>query len=88
LWIGGPTAYYGNLMEVDYRSTAGRCKHLMGDIRIDIVDPLFAVARRVLDLDRWREASIWATADLNFPERLSAQAQAKPLLLRSGIARP
>ncbi len=75
LWIANPTAYYQHLQ--DHRSTASRYSQLMDDIRDDIVriGPFFAVARRVVDLDRRREASMAQVADLAPQERLGAQAR-------------
>ncbi|HTV36972.1 MAG TPA: hypothetical protein VMF12_11135 [Xanthobacteraceae bacterium] len=77
LWIDDPTAYYMHLKESSHRSTAGRYSQLMDDIRNDIVriGPFLAVARRVVDLDRRREASMAAVADLTPAERLSARAR-------------
>lgn len=77
LWIDDPTAYYRHLQDDSYRSTAGRYNQLMDDIRNDIVriGPFFDVARRVVDLDRRREASLAQVADLSPQERRSAQAR-------------
>ena len=77
LWVDDPTAYYWHLRETIHRSTTGVYSQLMDDIRNDIVriGPFFAVARRVVDLDRRREASMAQVADLSPPERLGAQAR-------------
>jgi hypothetical protein len=77
LWIEDPTIYYVHLQQAFVRSTAVRYSRLSDDIRDDIVriDPFFAVARRVVDLDRRREASMHAVADLNPAEVLDAQAR-------------
>jgi hypothetical protein len=77
LWIDDPTAYYRHLQGVAHRSAASRYSQLMDDIRNDIVriEPFFAVARRVIDLDRRREASMQHVADLGPAERLNAQAR-------------
>jgi hypothetical protein len=77
LWIDDATAYYRHLRKADYRSTAGRYNQLIDDIRNDIVrlDPFFTIARRVVDLDRRREASMQSVADLSPAERLNAQAR-------------
>jgi hypothetical protein len=77
LWIEDPTAYYLHLQTDSDRSIASRYNQLMDDIRNDIVriGPFFTVARRVFDLDRRREASIQAVADLSPSERLNAEAR-------------
>ena len=77
LWVDDPTAYYAHLQEKFHRSTAGRYSQLMDDIRNDIVriGPFFAVARRVVDLDRRREATMMQVADLSPAERLGAEAR-------------
>ncbi|MGH6673443.1 MAG: hypothetical protein ACRECV_15940 [Xanthobacteraceae bacterium] len=77
LWIEDPTAYYRHLQAEPRRSTASRYNQLMDDIRNDIVriGPFFVVARRVMDLDRRRKASMQAIADLSPAERLSADAR-------------
>lgn len=77
LWIEDPTAYYLHLRATPRRSTASSYNQLMDDIRDDIVriEPFFVVARRVVDLDRRREAAMQAVADLNPAERLSAEAR-------------
>jgi hypothetical protein len=77
LWIDDPTVYYAHLEGSFVRSSAARYNRLSDDIRNDIVriDPFFAVARRVVDLDRRREASMHAVADLSPAEALDAQAR-------------
>ena len=78
LWIDDPTAYYRHLQAVAYRSPVGRYNRLLDDIRNDIVriPPFFAIARRVVDLDRRRLASMQAVPDLSPAERLNAAARA------------
>jgi hypothetical protein len=77
LWIDDPTLYYAHLQDALVRSTAVRYSRLSDDIRNDIVriDPFFAVARRVVDLDRRRQASMHAVADLSPAEAFDAQAR-------------
>jgi hypothetical protein len=77
LWIDDPTVYYAHLEGSFVRSTAARYNRLSDDIRNDIVriDPFFAIARRVVDLDRRREASMQAVADLSPAEAFNARAR-------------
>lgn len=77
LWIDDHTAYYAHLSSVRVRSVAARYSQLTDDIRNDIVRiaPFFAVARRVIDFDRRREASMQHVADLAEPEVINAQAR-------------
>jgi hypothetical protein len=77
LWIDDVTAYYRHMQGVPYRSSAARYHQIGDDIRDDIVrlEPFFATARRVVDLDVRREASTQYIADLSPVERLSAQAR-------------
>jgi hypothetical protein len=77
LWIDDPTLYYAHLQGAAVRSPAVRYSRLSDDIRDDIVriDPFFAIARRVIDLDRRRQASMQAVADLSPAEALDAQAR-------------
>lgn len=77
LWIDDPTVYYAHLEGSFVRSSAARYNRLSDDIRNDIVriDPFFAVARRVVDLDRRREASMHAVADLSAAEAFNARAR-------------
>jgi hypothetical protein len=77
LWIEDPTAYYRHLLAAYDRSPSVRYNQLMDDIRNDIVriEPFFTVARRVVDIDRRREASMHYIADLSAPEALNAEAR-------------
>ncbi|HEX4040611.1 MAG TPA: hypothetical protein VHY10_02845 [Xanthobacteraceae bacterium] len=77
LWVFDPTAYYRHLQSEMLRSTAARYNQLIDDIRNDIVriEPFFVVARRVVDLDRRRAASMEQIADLTPAERVNAQAR-------------
>lgn len=76
LWIGNPTAYYAHLQGTLYRSSTARYSQLTDDIRNDIVriDPFLVIARRVIDLDRRREAAMAHVADLAPGEGFDAQA--------------
>jgi len=77
LWAFDTTAYYRHLQGADARSTVTRYNQLIDDIRNDIVriDPFFVAARRVVDLDRRREASMEQIASLSPAERINAQAR-------------
>ncbi len=77
LWIEDPTAYYRHLQADPDRTTASKYNQLSDDIRNDIVriGPFFTVARRVFDLDRRRQASMQAVADLSPAEQLNAKAR-------------
>ncbi len=77
LWIDDPTVYYAHLRGAFFSSTAARYSRLSDDIRNDIVriDPFFAIARRVVDLDRRREASMHSVTDLSPAEVFDAQAR-------------
>ena len=77
LWTFDPTAYYRHLQGEMLRSTAARYNQLIDDTRNDIVriEPFFVVARRVVDLDRRRAASMEQIADLTPAERVNAQAR-------------
>ena len=77
LWIDDPTLYYAHLQGAVYRSSTARYSQLTDDIRNDIVrlDPFLVVARRVIDLDRRREAAMAHVADLAPGEALYAQAR-------------
>lgn len=77
LWIDDPTIYYAHLQGAFYRSSTARYSQLTDDIRNDIVriDPFLVIARRVVDLDRRREAAMAHVADLTPEEGLNAQAQ-------------
>jgi hypothetical protein len=76
-WVDNPTAYYAHLQSTYYRSSAARYNRLIDDIRNDIVriEPFFVAARRVVDLDRRREASMEQIASLTPAERVNAQAR-------------
>ncbi|HEX4409795.1 MAG TPA: hypothetical protein VH206_13565 [Xanthobacteraceae bacterium] len=78
LW--GPTdltAYYRQLANALMRTSAGRYNILIDDIRNDIVrvEPFFMVARKVMDLDRRRAASMAQIGTLTPAERVNAQAR-------------
>jgi hypothetical protein len=77
LWAEDPTAYYRHLLAEYDRSTSVRYNKLMDDIRNDIVriEPFFTVARRVVDIDRRREASMHYIASLSPAERANAEAR-------------
>ena len=77
LWVFDPTAYYRHLQARLDRSTAARYNQIIDDVRDDIVriEPFFAIAHRVVDLDRRRQASMEQIADLSPPERFNAQAR-------------
>ena len=77
LWAFDPTAYYLHLQGELLRSSAARYNQLIDDIRNDIVriGPFFVVARRVVDLDRRRAASMAQVASLTPAERVNAQAR-------------
>jgi hypothetical protein len=76
-WVEDPTAYYRHLLAQYDRSTSVRYNQLMDDIRNDIVriEPFFTVARRVVDIDRRREASMHYIADLSPAEIANAEAR-------------
>jgi hypothetical protein len=77
LWAFDPTAYYRHLQAEGSRSSDARYNQLIDDIRNDVVRvaPFFVVARRVIDLDRRREASMAQIASLTPAERVNAQAR-------------
>jgi hypothetical protein len=77
LWAFDPTAYYRHLQGELLRSSAARYNQLIDDIRNDIVriEPFFMSARRVVDLDRRREASMEHIASLTPAERVNADAR-------------
>jgi len=77
LWVYDRAAYYGHLAGVFHRSSAARYNQLIDDMRNDIVriEPFFATARRVVDIDRRREQTMRLVSDLNPAERISAQAR-------------
>jgi hypothetical protein len=77
LWAFDRTAYYRHLQAEWLRSSDARYNQLIDDIRNDIVRvaPFFVVARRIIDLDRRREASMTQIAGLTPAERINAQAR-------------
>jgi hypothetical protein len=77
LWTFDPAAYYWHLQAELQRSSTARYNQIIDDIRNDIVriEPFFDTARRVLDLDRRRQAAMTQVADLSAPERFNAQAR-------------
>ena len=77
LWEFDRTAYYRNLQGELLRSSAARYNQLIDDIRNDIVRiaPFFMTARRVVDLDRRRAASMTQVASLTPAERVNALAR-------------
>jgi hypothetical protein len=77
LWVVNPEAYYAHLMAANYRSTAGRYNQLNDDIRNDVVriPPFFDMARRVIDTDRKRQATMDVLTDISPAERLNALAR-------------
>jgi hypothetical protein len=77
LWSFDPTAYYRHLQGEMLRSSAARYNQLIDDMRNDTVrvSPFFFVARRVIDLDRRREASMEQIRDLTPAERVNARAR-------------
>jgi|SRR5579871_216670 hypothetical protein len=77
LWNYNPTSYYIHLQNYLDRSTATRYSRIIDDIRNDIVrlEPFYAVARRVADLDRRRAATMAEVTDLGPAERYNAQAR-------------
>jgi hypothetical protein len=77
LWAFDTAAYYGHLMGEFHRSSTARYNKLIDDMRDDIVriEPFFATARRVVDLDQRREKSLQLVADLDPTERISALAR-------------
>ncbi|HEX3938411.1 MAG TPA: hypothetical protein VHX43_12985 [Xanthobacteraceae bacterium] len=77
LWAFDSTAYYRHLQGRMRRSTAARYNQLIDDIRNDIVriGPFFLLARRVVDLDRRRAASMRQIGGLTPAERFNAVAR-------------
>lgn len=77
LWVFDPAAYFRHLQGELLRSSAARYNQLIDDIRNDIVrvEPFYMEARRVVDLDRRRAASLQQVASLTAAERVSAQAR-------------
>ena len=77
LWNYDPTAYYRQLQNELYRSTAARYNQIIDDIRNDLVriPPFFMIARKVADLDRRRESTMAQVVEPQPPERFNAQAR-------------
>jgi len=77
LWTVDPSAYYIHLQDELLRSTAARYNQLVDDIRNDIVriEPFFATAHSVVDLDRRRQATLEHVATLSPAERVNAEAR-------------
>ena len=77
LWVVDPTAYYRHLLAAGYRSTAGRYNQLNDDVRNDVVrtGPFFYLARRVIDADRKRLATMDILPDIAPPDRVNALAR-------------
>jgi hypothetical protein len=77
LWAFDTEAYYAHLEGTLHRSPTSRYNQLIDDVRNDIVriEPFFATARRVVDLDQRRAQSMQYVADLSPPERLNALAR-------------
>ena len=79
MWVADPTAYYRHLQGELFARTAARYNQLIDDIRNDIVriEPFFATARSVVDLDRRARRRRMATGRrLSAPaERVNAQAR-------------
>jgi hypothetical protein len=68
-------AYASRLMQTAYRSQTARYNKLIEDIRNDVVrvDPFFAVARYVADIDRRRELGLERIAGLTAEQRSKAR---------------
>jgi len=77
LWVVDPAAYYGHLLAVNYRSTAARYNQLNDDVRNDVVriPPFFDIARRVIEADRKRQATMDILTDIPPPVRFNALAR-------------
>lgn len=71
------TAYGRKLLSEAHRSPASRYGRLIEDIRDDItrIEPLFATALRVIDLDHKRNASLGHVSALTELERENARAR-------------
>jgi hypothetical protein len=76
-WHCDPTAYAARLMNAYVRSEVTRYSRLNGDIRNDVlrIEPFFAVARRVLDIDGKREKSLAYIPVLSAAEVANAKAR-------------
>jgi hypothetical protein len=72
-----PTAYAARLMNAYVRSETARYFRLNEDIRNDVgrIQPFFAVARRVLEMDGKREQTLPSVAVLSEPEVANAKAR-------------
>jgi len=77
LWAFDTAAYYAHLQGEFHRSSTARYNQLIDDMRNDIVrlEPFFATAHRVVDIDQRREKTMQIVADLSPPERISALAR-------------
>lgn len=71
------TAYGRMLIDEPHRSHTSRYSQLMDDVRDDLVrfDPFYAVAERVLELDKKRNASLKVVSELSPAERGDALAR-------------
>jgi hypothetical protein len=69
-----PSEYASRLLTTAYRSQTARYNRLIEDIRSDVIrlDPFFATARYVLDMDVKREKSLAYVSNLTTGERASA----------------
>jgi hypothetical protein len=67
------SAYASRLFTTAYRSQVARYNRLIEDVRNDInrLDPFFATARYVLDMDRKRERSLAYVSGLTEEERVN-----------------
>jgi hypothetical protein len=65
------SAYASRLFQTAYRSQTARYNRLIEDIRIDVtrLDPFYASARVVLDLDKKRDSSLAYVSELSREER-------------------
>jgi hypothetical protein len=72
-----PSAYAEQLLSTPVRSHTALYAKLVEDIRQDVVriDPFFAVARYVIDMDRKRETSLKHFAAANGDQRADARAR-------------
>lgn len=72
-----PAAYAERLLSTPVRSQTALYAKLVEDVRQDVVriDPFFAVARYVIDMDHKREASMEHFASTNRDQREDAQAR-------------
>ncbi len=72
-----PSAYAERLLSTPVRSQTALYAKLVEDIRQDVVriDPFFAVARYVIDMDRKRKASLQHFAAANRDQRADARAR-------------